>query len=79
MTVRRKMPLFREIIDPPIPATSTYIDPGRRCSFVSAGGASEAMVPVNVRSVSRALESQPLARSSAREAWTWRNWRARET
>lgn len=64
------------MIDPDIPATATYIDPGSTFSPDWRGGAREAIVDVKLRSWASADDIVLLMDSSARETWAWRKSRA---
>lgn len=60
------------MIEPDIPATATYNDPGRTFSLDCGGGAREAILDVKLRSWARAEDMVLLMESSARETWAWR-------
>lgn len=60
------------MIEPDIPATATYIDPGRTFSPDCGGGMRELIVDVKLRSWARAEDMVLLMESSARETCAWR-------
>jgi hypothetical protein len=67
---RTKTLRFREMMLPAIVATRTYIAPGRRCSPVSGGGASEEMVLATEVSLLKAQVMKLLMLFSAARDWS---------